>query len=72
MTTWADTKRQTDANARASRVLLASGVYAAKRDAAKTSGQLIEIDEEANQRPVCRHHRLRCQSSNPTNLHSHP
>ena len=55
MTTWADTKRQKDANARASRVLMASSVYAANRNAAESSGQLIEIDEVANQRPVCRH-----------------
>ena len=52
MTTWADTKRQKDANARASRVLMASSVYAANRNAAESSGQLFEIDEEANQRPV--------------------
>ena len=72
MTTWADTKRQTVANAMARRGVLASGVYAANRNAAESSGQLIEIDEEANQRPVCRHHRVRRQSSNPTNLHSRP
>ena len=52
MTTWADTKRQTNANARASRVLMASSVYAANWNAVESSGQLCEIDEEANHRPV--------------------
>ena len=52
MTTWADTKRQKDANARASRVLMASSVYAANWNAVESSGQQCEIDEEANQRPV--------------------